>query len=200
MLLAAASSCGGWLEDSDLRIVKVGRKLEDVEGFYELLGVEPDASDEDVRRAGKRLVMRTHPDMGGDEDDFITAVEAYKTLSDPVSRAEYDTRTRAPLASVRKAPAAFVPDIGRDGVPVWYKEPTLVMSEEDVQRVREWHELVLEAAHGFRHPMKIKVGACRCPAGYYVSDDGEVALIGLGTVPQRWAAMTFVLMKMTERK
>lgn len=47
---------------------------------YQVLGVQPDSSDEVVKRAYKKLIMKTHPDHGGDEDDFKKVQEAYTSI------------------------------------------------------------------------------------------------------------------------
>jgi molecular chaperone DnaJ len=62
--------------------------------FYDLLGVTPEASDEDIKRAYRRLARRLHPDINpGDQAAarrFRAIVEAYETLSDPDRRREYN--------------------------------------------------------------------------------------------------------------
>jgi molecular chaperone DnaJ len=62
--------------------------------YYEILGVDPSASDEEVKRQYRRLAMKYHPDRNpGDreaEDHFKAAAEAYSVLSDPERRRVYD--------------------------------------------------------------------------------------------------------------
>lgn len=62
--------------------------------YYELLGVTSGASDEEIKKAFRRLVMQYHPDRNpGDkeaEETFKTIAEAYQVLSDPEKRALYD--------------------------------------------------------------------------------------------------------------
>jgi len=196
MLLSKSSLCSDWHENSSLEIVRVVRKRADVGGYYRLLGVEPDADERELKRAGRRILLEMHPDRGGDEGEFAKALEAYHALTDPSARAAYDALDDAPSISVRR-PAAFVPDMEGGGEPIWYKEPADLLGDEDVLAVRKWHALVLDAARGFRRSFEIKVGMCRCPSGYYRKSD--IALIGHGTEPKRWAAMCFVLMIMCER-
>lgn len=63
--------------------------------FYVLLGVTPDASAADIKRAYKRLARRYHPGINpGDrsaEEMFQRVSEAYETLIDPTRRQQYDT-------------------------------------------------------------------------------------------------------------
>ncbi|MBV8933445.1 MAG: J domain-containing protein [Kutzneria sp.] len=62
--------------------------------YYELLDVEPDASQAQIRSAHRTLVKVLHPDAGGSHLMFRLVQEAYETLSDPDRRAAYDLRRR----------------------------------------------------------------------------------------------------------
>lgn len=63
--------------------------------YYDVLGVRRDASDEDIKRAYRKLAMQFHPDRNpGDqkaEESFKEASEAYEILKDPQKRRRYDT-------------------------------------------------------------------------------------------------------------
>ncbi|WP_374336699.1 molecular chaperone DnaJ [Leeia sp.] len=62
--------------------------------FYEVLGVNRDASDDEIKKAYRKLAMKYHPDRNPDskdaEDKFKEAKEAYEILSDEQKRAAYD--------------------------------------------------------------------------------------------------------------
>lgn len=62
--------------------------------FYEVLGVSRNASQEEIKKAYKRLARQYHPDRNkGDktaEERFKDVAEAYQVLGDPEKRAQYD--------------------------------------------------------------------------------------------------------------
>lgn len=59
--------------------------------FYEVLGVNKDASDDEIKRAYRKLAHKYHPDkQGGDEEKFKEINEAYQVLSDKSKRQQYD--------------------------------------------------------------------------------------------------------------
>ncbi len=63
--------------------------------YYDILGVERNASKEDIKKAFRTLAHKYHPDKkGGDEAKFKEINEAYSVLSDDSKRAEYDTYGR----------------------------------------------------------------------------------------------------------
>lgn len=62
--------------------------------YYEVLGVNRDAAEDDLKKSYRRLAMKWHPDRNPDnpraEEHFKEAKEAYEVLSDPHKRAAYD--------------------------------------------------------------------------------------------------------------
>jgi curved DNA-binding protein len=58
--------------------------------YYSILGVAKNASEQDIRKAYKKMSMQHHPDRGGDEEKFKQINEAYSTLKDPAKRQQYD--------------------------------------------------------------------------------------------------------------
>jgi curved DNA-binding protein CbpA len=58
--------------------------------FYEILGIEKDASQEEIKKQYRKLSKEHHPDKGGDGQIFGEITEAYQVLSDPEKRAAYD--------------------------------------------------------------------------------------------------------------
>lgn len=60
---------------------------------YEVLGVAPDTSDAELRRAYRLRLRQTHPDTGGDAALFIQVQRAWELVGTPEGRAAYDRRT-----------------------------------------------------------------------------------------------------------
>jgi len=73
--------------------VKTSRNL------YEVLRIPREASQDDIRKAHRRLVREHHPDAnpgdGSAEGHFKEIQQAYEVLSDPERKREYDNRLRA---------------------------------------------------------------------------------------------------------
>ena len=57
---------------------------------YQTLGVDRNASPDEIKRAYRRLASQHHPDKGGDKTRFQEIQQAYDTLSDANKRAAYD--------------------------------------------------------------------------------------------------------------
>ncbi len=89
-----------------------------MDDLYNLLGVAPGASPEEIRSAFRRQAKRVHPDAHPgltprqrDEHNrrFIGLAQAYETLSDPGHRAAYDRQRAAAQASAAAGHAAASP-------------------------------------------------------------------------------------------
>ena len=62
--------------------------------YYETLGVERNASAEEIKKAYRQLAKKYHPDLNHDDENaaqkFKEVNEAYQVLSDDQKRAQYD--------------------------------------------------------------------------------------------------------------
>ncbi len=61
------------------------------ENYFDILGLNRDAGDAEIRKAYKNLVLKYHPDRGSqcDAERFLKVQEAYATLCDPEKRRRY---------------------------------------------------------------------------------------------------------------
>ena len=66
----------------------------DYKDYYKILGVERNASEDDIRKAYRKMAMQYHPDRNPNdkqaEERFKEINEAYQVLNDPTKRAHYD--------------------------------------------------------------------------------------------------------------
>ena len=62
--------------------------------FYDILGVQKNASDDEIKKSYRKLAMKYHPDRNKDDKEaekkFKEATAAYEALKDPEKRAAYD--------------------------------------------------------------------------------------------------------------
>ncbi|MCH8987172.1 DnaJ domain-containing protein, partial [Patescibacteria group bacterium] len=58
--------------------------------YYKILGVSKDATQEDIKKAYRKLAHKYHPDKGGSGDMFKEVSEAYQILSDRDKKSQYD--------------------------------------------------------------------------------------------------------------
>jgi len=67
------------------------------DNFYNVLGVHENATQEEIKKAYRKLAVEHHPDKGGSEDKFKMISEAYDTLGDENKRAQYDNKLQNPF-------------------------------------------------------------------------------------------------------
>jgi molecular chaperone DnaJ len=63
--------------------------------YYNVLGVDKKATQDDIKTAFRKLAHKHHPDKGGTEEKFKEITEAYSVLSDEKKRREYDAYGQA---------------------------------------------------------------------------------------------------------
>jgi DnaJ-class molecular chaperone len=58
--------------------------------YYKILGLSVGATDDEIKKAYRKLAMKHHPDRGGSEEQFKDIATAYEILSDPVKKQRVD--------------------------------------------------------------------------------------------------------------
>ena len=84
----------------------------DFQDYYSVMGVDRDVSQDEIKRAYKKLARKYHPDVSKDPDAetrFKEVGEAYSVLKDPEKRAAYDQ-----IGANRQAGEDFTPPPGWD--------------------------------------------------------------------------------------
>jgi len=75
-------------------LINIGGEIVEKRDYYEVLGLGKDASEQEIKKAYRKMAMQYHPDKNqGDkssEDKFKEISEAYEVLSDPQKRRTYD--------------------------------------------------------------------------------------------------------------
>ena len=65
--------------------------------YYKVLGVNPNSSQGEIKKAFRQLSLKHHPDRGGDAEEFKKINEAYSTLSDVEKKRMYDMKKANPF-------------------------------------------------------------------------------------------------------
>jgi len=76
--------------------------------LYIALGVAPDSTPGQIKKAYYKLAMKEHPDKGGDKEKFQAIGDAYQVLSDPEKRKKYDEKGMAGLEDQQLADPGIV--------------------------------------------------------------------------------------------
>jgi DnaJ-class molecular chaperone len=129
-----------------MEVMVCGRQSE--RDYYEVLGIAPDASAEEIRRAYHMLAFQCHPDRHQETEEANKKMqeinEVYAILSDPIKRREYDL----PRGYGRRVPKFKKGGKVKIGVnsPSPYKGQTGVVDKEPVNDVfRFWYMVRIES-------------------------------------------------------
>ncbi|RMF85194.1 MAG: molecular chaperone DnaJ [Nitrospinota bacterium] len=163
-----------------------------MQDYYELLGISPQAGEKEVRRAYRRLARQYHPEINpGDreaEKKFKEIAEAFRVLSDPVLREQYDRlgphlfrRLRTTPPHGKGAGETFsaagweedpFPDLFKRQQPPSFRHPTTrrLASPPTVELSLE------EAVHGTRKELAIPVER-PCPSCHRPGTEAEKGLL-----------------------
>lgn len=69
------------------------------ENHYDILGVKENATQDEIKKAYRKLAKENHPDKGGNEDTFKKISVAYDTIGDEEKRKKYDIERQNPFGS-----------------------------------------------------------------------------------------------------
>eukprot|EP00425_Heterocapsa_triquetra_P040829 CAMPEP_0195088914 /NCGR_PEP_ID=MMETSP0448-20130528/28354_1 /TAXON_ID=66468 /ORGANISM="Heterocapsa triquestra, Strain CCMP 448" /LENGTH=201 /DNA_ID=CAMNT_0040122611 /DNA_START=27 /DNA_END=629 /DNA_ORIENTATION=+ len=138
-------------------VLKKGEAGEEVPAptdLYALLGVSPDATDEELKKAYYGKMKVCHPDVAGDEGQEMCILlnETYEMLNDPRGRAQYDEQVRATQGgAIQRYKPADPDDLG----PTWTWQPKRSNREKPPEYVgtpfsRSAHDKVPPDARGRR--------------------------------------------------
>lgn len=87
--------------------------------YYKILGIQKGATDDDVKKAYRKMALKFHPDKNkaaGAEEKFKEIAEAYEVLSDKKKREVYDKFGEEGL----KGSEYWISGISRE--PLWFKK------------------------------------------------------------------------------
>ncbi len=62
------------------------------ENFYQVLGVDENATQDDIKKSYRKKAIEHHPDKGGNEETFKKISEAYDVLGNEDKRRQYDNQ------------------------------------------------------------------------------------------------------------
>ena len=116
--------------------------------YYAILGVAPNAAEDEIKRVYRRLALRHHPDRNpGDrraEERFKEISEAYAVLMDPARRREYDSLRRARAEGARpREPGWRDEEIFRD----LFRDPRAASVFDEL--AREWSRMGFRSNEAF---------------------------------------------------
>lgn len=70
-----------------------------IDNFYEVLGVNETATQDEIKKKYRKLAKENHPDIGGNEETFKKISTAYDILGDDQKRKQYDNQRRNPFGA-----------------------------------------------------------------------------------------------------
>lgn len=60
--------------------------------YYEILGIDKNATEVEIKKAYRKQATKMHPDVGGDPKSFMELKKAYDVLRNPTTKKEYDAK------------------------------------------------------------------------------------------------------------
>ena len=116
--------------------------------YYDILGLEPDCTIDEIKVAYRKMSMKYHPDVNKDEfakEQFILINKAYKILSDPIKRLKYDENGITEEVSRDKEIGHFMSTV---------IIPRLIMEEEGIFERHNPLNVIYEVLRNVVHEVK----------------------------------------------
>lgn len=134
---------------------------------YNILGLERNASPDDIKRAYKKKAMECHPDRGGDAEKFKEVSAAYEILSDPQKKNQYDQLGDNGFQNMNQGGGPGVPPDFHDlfaqmfgATGFSFNMHGMNMQPQEVRRSDSLHTLSIsldDAYRGFKKTVKINI-------------------------------------------
>ena len=86
---------------------------------YETLGIKPDATPDQIRKARRQRASSAHPDKGGTDGEMQAVNHAYAVLMDPEARKRYDETGEDPKPSGGPSPEQMAREVLADLIGKW---------------------------------------------------------------------------------
>lgn len=133
---------------------------------YSTLGVGKDASAADIKKAYRKRASKSHPDKGGNAEEFKVAKAAYECLSDPVRRLNYDeTGTDAPGKTPEQLAEETLAQLFAQAIEARANEnPVVIVSNALVNHINEMKARKKQITAAFGH-LKKQRGRVKAKAG-----------------------------------
>jgi curved DNA-binding protein CbpA len=129
--------------------------------YYDVLGVPPMASEQDIRRAFRSKAKQLHPDVNASSDahqKFLMLQKAYQTLTDKQQRFFYDNRLHAALEQSKNAYNRYASNRNNFFYNNWAQ----------IQKERAEHELKLKQEKFLKNRKKFRSSVLYYPSYFFI--------------------------------